>query len=31
MKNPIYATLDTNVMTLKNYEDPDAGDFITLQ
>lgn len=31
MKNPIYATLDTNVMTLKNYEDPDEGDFITLQ
>ena len=30
MKNPVYATLDTNVMTLKNYEDPDEGDFITI-
>ena len=30
IKNPIYATLDTNVMTLKNYDNPDEGEFITI-
>ena len=30
IKNPIYATLDTNVMTLSNYDNPDEGEFITI-
>ena len=30
IRNPIYATLDTDVMTLKNYDDPDEGDFLKI-
>ena len=30
IKNPIYATLDTDVMTLKNYDNPDEGEFVTI-
>ena len=30
IKNPIYATLDTNVMTLSDYENLDEGEFITI-